>query len=530
MTPLRTLVVVLGDQLDLDAAAFDGFDPAQDAVWMAEAAEESTHVWSSKQRIALFLAAMRHFAEALRAAGRPLHYRRLDDPGNLGTLAAELQASLASLSPQQVVMTAPGDWRVWQSLKAVVERAGLVLDVHEDRHFFTTVREFAAHAKKRKSLRLEYFYRELRQRHGVLMQDGGPVGGRWNFDADNREAFGPEGPGLVPPRATFAPDAITREVLALVESRFAGHPGSLASFAWPVTRAQALSALHAFIEQRLPLFGRYEDAMWPGEPWLYHSQLSAALNLKLLAAREVVNAAEAAYRAGHVPLESAEGFIRQILGWREYVRGIYWTQMPGYLERNALEAHHDLPAWYWTGDTDMACLRDALTQTLAQGYAHHIQRLMVIGLFTLLLGVRPQQVHAWYLSVYVDAVEWVELPNTLGMSQYGDGGLMASKPYVATGKYIQRMGNRCAGCRYDPAQRVGERACPYTTLYWDFLLRHEKILATNTRMAMQIKNLGRLNEADRAAVRQRAEEIRAAATRPHAWSQPRDARPRSDQD
>jgi deoxyribodipyrimidine photolyase-related protein len=508
MTRLRALVVVLGDQLDLEAAAFDGFDPAQDAVWMAEADEESTHVWSSKQRIVLFLAAMRHFAQALRAAGRPLHYRRLDDPGNRGSLAAELQATLVTLAPQRVVMTAPGDWRVWQSLKAVVEGAGLALEVCEDRHFFSTVREFAAHAKGRKSLRLEYFYRELRQRHGVLMHEGQPIGGQWNFDADNREAFGPEGPGALPPRATFEPDALTREVFALVEARFAQHPGTLAGFAWPVTRAQALQALQRFVEQRLPLFGRYEDAMWPGEPWLYHSQLSAALNLKLLTAREVVQAAEAAYHAGRVPLESAEGFIRQILGWREFVRGIYWTQMPGYLERNALDARQDLPAWYWTGHTDMACLRDAIRQTLAHGYAHHIQRLMVTGLFALLLGVRPQQVHAWYLSVYVDAVEWVELPNTLGMSQHGDGGLMASKPYVATGKYIQRMGGPCVGCRYDPAQRTGERACPYTTLYWDFLMRHEKLLARNARMALQVRNVARLSQAEREAVAQRADAIR----------------------
>ena len=508
MTRVRALVIVLGDQLDLDAAAFDGFDPMQDAVWMAEADEESTHVWSSKQRIAVFLAAMRHFAQALRAAGRPLHYTRLDDAGSRGSLASELQAALQELGPQRVVMTAPGDWRVWQSLKAVVEQAGLALEICEDRHFFCTVREFAAHAKGRKSLRLEYFYRELRQRHGVLMHEGQPIGGQWNFDADNREAFGPQGPGAVPARATFAPDDITREVIALVETRFAQHPGTLASFAWPVTRAQALQSLQRFIEQRLPLFGRFEDAMWPGEPWLYHSQLSAALNLKLLTAREAVQAAEAAYHAGKVPLESAEGFIRQILGWREYVRGIYWTQMPGYAELNALEASQDLPAWYWTGDTDMACLREALTQTLAHGYAHHIQRLMVTGLFALLLGVRPQQVHAWYLSVYVDAVEWVELPNTLGMSQYADGGLMASKPYVATGKYIQRMGGSCAGCRYDPAKRTGERACPYTTLYWDFLMRHEKRLAENPRMALQMKNVARLSDAEREAVVQRADAIR----------------------
>jgi deoxyribodipyrimidine photolyase-related protein len=341
------------------------------------------------------------------------------------------------------------------------------------------------------------------------MHDGQPVGGQWNFDADNRESFGARGPGRLPPRAAFEPDAMTREVLSLVAIRFAHHPGTLESFAWPVTREQAQQALARFIEERLPLFGRFEDAMWPGEPWLYHSQLSAALNLKLLTAREVVRAAEAAYHAGHAPLASVEGFIRQILGWREYVRGIYWTQMPGYLERNALEAKEELPAWYWTGETDMACLRDAITQTLRHGYAHHIQRLMVTGLFALLLGVRPQQVHAWYLSVYVDAVEWVELPNTLGMSQYGDGGIMASKPYAATGKYIQRMGGGCAGCRYDPARRTGERACPYTTLYWDFLMRHERMLASNPRMALQVKNVARLADAEREAIRQRADAIRA---------------------
>ncbi len=509
MASLRTLVVVLGDQLDPDAAAFDDFDPAQDAVWMAEAIEESTHVWSSKQRIAIFLAAMRHFAQALRAAGRLLHYARLDDPDNRGSLAAELQATLKAVRPQRVVMTAPGDWRVWQSLKAVVETAGLALEVCEDRHFYTTVREFAAHAKGRKSLRLEYFYRELRQRHGVLMQDGQPVGGQWNFDADNREAFGRAGPGALPERATFEPDALTREVIALVNLRFAQHPGTLDSFAWPVTRDQALQALARFIEQRLPLFGRYEDALWPGEPWLYHSQLSAALNLKLLNAREVVQAAEAAYHAGHAPLQSAEGFIRQILGWREYVRGIYWTQMPTYAERNALDARHALPAWYWTGQTDMACLRDAITQTLQHGYAHHIQRLMVTGLYTLLLGVRPQQVHAWYLAVYVDAVEWVELPNTLGMSQYADGGMMGSKPYIATGKYIQRMSPHCKGCRYDPTQRSGDGACPFTTLYWDFLMRHEAMLAKNPRMALQVKNLVRMSDAEKHAVIARAAAIRA---------------------
>lgn len=508
MTDLRSLVVVLGDQLDLDAAAFDGFDPLRDAVWMAEVAGESTHVWSSKPRTALFLSAMRHFALALGQAGRPLHYTRLDDDGNAGSLGEQLGRDLKRLRPQRLVLTAPGDWRVWQTLKSVAATAGVPLEVREDRHFYTTVREFAAHAKGRASLRMEFFYRELRRRHGVLMHGAEPVGGQWNFDSENRASFGSQGPGFVPERPRFALDALTSEVLALVNTQFAAHPGSLDSFGWPVTRVQALQALDAFIEDRLPLFGRYQDAMWPGDPWLYHSHLSAALNLKLLNPREVVAAAEQAYLRGAAPLASVEGFIRQILGWREYVRGIYWTQMPAYAERNVLDAREDLPGWYWTGDTDMACLRDALGQTLAHGYANHIQRLMVTGLYALMLGVQPQQVHEWYLAVYVDAVEWVELPNTLGMSQYADAGLMGSKPYIATGKYIEKMSPHCRGCRYDPALRTGERACPFTTLYWDFLMRHQAMLAQNPRMALQVKNLARLDEREQHAVRDRADAIR----------------------
>ena len=508
MAELRALVLVLGDQLDLDAAAFDDFDAAQDAVWMAEVAEESTHVWSSQPRTALFLSAMRHFAQALREAGRPLHYTALDYAGNRGSLAAQLAADIERLRPQRLVMTAPGDWRVLQAMRGVAEACCLPLDIREDRHFFCSVRDFAAHARGRRSLRLEYFYREQRVRHRVLMDGDQPIGGEWNFDADNREPFGSEGPGRVPPRSRFEPDDITREVIALVRERFAAHPGALDDFAWPVTREQALQALYRFIDERLPRFGRHQDAMWPGEPWLFHAHIAAALNLKLLHPREAVAAAEAAYHAGKVPLASVEGFIRQILGWREYVRGIYWTQMPGYLERNALDAHEDLPAWYWNGQTDMACLRDAITQTLRHGYAHHIQRLMVTGLFALLYGVEPRQVHGWYLSVYVDAVEWVELPNTLGMSQYADGGLMASKPYVASGKYIDRMSPHCRGCRYDPAQRKGERACPFTTLYWDFLMRHEALMAKNPRMALQVKNVARMGDDEKRAVVARAAAIR----------------------
>ena len=507
---LRHLVIVLGDQLDTEAACFDGFDPSRDAVWMAEVGEESTHVASSKQRTAFFLSAMRHFAASLREAGRTVHYTHLDDTDNPGTLAAALRRDIARLRPSGLILTAPGEWRVLQSLRSVAAETDLPLDLRDDRHFYSTVRDFAAHAAGRKQLRMEYFYREMRRRHGVLMDGDAPAGGQWNFDADNRDSFGREGPVNVPSPLRVTPDAITREVISLVESRFASNPGSLAEFGWPVTRNDALRALDAFVRERLPHFGRWQDALWPGEPWLWHAHLSAALNCKLLSAREVVEAAEVAWRAGDVPIASAEGFIRQILGWREYVRGIYWTQMPGYLERNSLDAHEPLPAFYWSGETRMACLSDALAQTLAHGYAHHIQRLMVTGLYALLLGVDPREVHAWYLGVYVDAVEWVELPNTLGMSQAADGGLMASKPYIASGKYIERMsaGSLCARCPYRPADRTGENACPFTTLYWDFLLRHERALAANPRTVMQVRNLARVDEAERGHIRARAAAIR----------------------
>lgn len=520
----RHLVVVLGDQLDADSAAFDGFEPAADLVWMAEVAGESTNVWSSQPRIAVFLAAMRHFRDELRGRGWPVWYRALTADGaawegdvaskagtdeSAETLAGQLAVTLRQLQPERVILVEPGEWSVREALKESCAAAGVPLELRNDRHFFCSAEEFARHAAGRKQLRMEFFYRELRQRHGVLMDGDQPAGGQWNFDHDNRESFGKDGPGFVPAPRRFDPDAVTQDVLVMVRSRFASHPGSVAQFDWPVTAADARKALDDFIAHRLVDFGRWQDAMWSGEPWLYHSRLSAALNLKLLSPREVVAAAELAWRENRVSLASAEGFIRQILGWREYVRGIYWRFMPGYLDRNALGAEQPLPRFYWTADTEMNCLRHALRQTLDLGYAHHIQRLMVTGLFALLLGVRPREVHEWYLAVYVDAVEWVELPNALGMSQFADGGVMASKPYVASGKYIQRMSNYCAGCRFDPAQATGPKACPFTTLYWDFLARHEPMLARNPRMVMQVRNLARQPAAQRAAIARQAEEVRA---------------------
>lgn len=508
----RHLVVVLGDQLDADSAVFDDFDPALDVVWMAEVDHEATQVFSTRARIAVFLAAMRHFRDALLARGIRVEYRALGTHA-FDTLEAALAHDIARLAPERVVAVTPGEYRLAQSIPRVVAQAGAIWSVRPDRHALCDPDDFADWARGKRELRMEFFYRWMRQRTGVLMDHGKPVGGRWNFDASNRGAFGRRGPGLLPAPRAFEPDAVTRGVIELVATRFTDHPGSLDRFDWPLTPAQARDALADFIAHRLPLFGRYQDAMWTGEPWLYHARIASAMNLKLLHPREVIDAAVAAYRQGHAPIEAVEGFVRQVLGWREYVRGVYWLRMPGFLGDNALGAGQPLPAMYWTARTHMRCMAESIGQTLEHGYAHHIQRLMVTGLFAQLLGVAPREIHAWYLAVYVDAVEWVELPNVIGMSQYADGGRMVSKPYVASGRYIQKQSNYCANCRYDPGESVGERACPFTTLYWDFLIRHEATFRDRPRAAMQWRSLDRVPDDRRAAIAQRAQWIREVLAR-----------------
>ena len=359
---------------------------------------------------------------------------------------------------------------------------------------------------------MESYYRQLRRREDILMHGGKPVNGRWNFDAENRERFSAAGPGAVPPPRRFEADRITREVIRLVERRFPKCPGDAKAFDHPVTPADAHGALEDFIANRLPRFGQYQDAMASGEPYLYHSLLSSSLNLHLLDPRDAIDAALASYAAGEAPINAAEGFVRQILGWREYVRGIYWLKMPEYAEMNALEADLPMPAFMWDGDTEMNCLKQSLDQLIAHAYAHHIQRLMVLGLFALLLGVRPYDVHRWHLSMYIDAIDWVSLPNVLGMSQYGDGGIVGSKPYCASGNYINRMSDYCKGCRYQPGKAIGDDPCPITTLYWDFLSRNRTRLRGNRRMGFQLKNLDRKTAGERRDIKQQAESLKATFT------------------
>lgn len=505
---IRNLVVVLGDQLSLELQPFDEFNRDRDAIWMVEAHNEATHVWSHKQRLILFLTAMRHFKEFVEEKGIRIFYTAFTEPES-GSIGGELRKFLSNNSVQSVVFSKPGEFRVEQELTHACEMAGVPHCVEEDASFFCSEERFSQWANGRKQLRMEYFYREMRKENNVLMDEASPVGGEWNYDSSNRSPFGKSGPVDLPSPLRFDPDEITKEVIEVVETHYQDHPGDLESFHWPVTASQAKEALENFIANGLPGFGRYQDAMWEGEPFLHHSLLAAAMNLKLLLPREVVEAVERSYREDRVSIESAEGFIRQVLGWREYVRGVYWRHMPSYVERNFLDAHEPLPDFYWTGDTSMNCMRQCVSQTLEFGYAHHIQRLMVTGLFGLLWGVDPKKMHEWYLAVYVDAVEWVELPNTMGMSQYADGGIMASKPYVATGQYINRMSNYCKGCRYDPTAKEGEHACPFTVLYWNFLFKHEHTLKSNPRMGLQLRNAQRFDSGQREEIQTRSNEIRA---------------------
>ena len=475
----RCLIVVLGDQLSAGLSSLRDAR-AGDVVLMAEVMEEASYAGHHKKKLALVFSAMRHFAEALRAEGFEVDYRKLEETGDEGTLEREVAAALQRHAAKALTVTEPGEYRLQAAMEGWERRLGVTVDIRADDRFLCSKADFAAWAEGRKRFRMEDFYREMRRQSDLLMDGEEPEGGRWNFDAENRK---PAKKGLTfpkPPR--FEPDAITEEVLELVEARFPDNFGDLRPFWFPVTRDQAEQALEHFLKEALPSFGDYQDAMLREEKFLFHSLLSPALNLGLLDPLEVCRRAEAEYRAGRAPLNAAEGFIRQILGWREYVRGLYWLKMPGYLEENFFGHGRDLPWFYWSGETEMACLAAAIGQTREEAYAHHIQRLMLTGNFALLAGVEPRQVHDWYLAVYADAYEWVELPNTLGMSQFADGGLLGSKPYVSGGNYIAKMSNYCGRCAYDVKKKTGEGACPFNLLYWDFLARHRDKLEGNRRL------------------------------------------------
>ncbi len=504
-TPMSALRIILGDQLCLDISALKGLDRARDVVLMMEVAEECTYVRHHKQKIVLVLSAMRHFAQDLRARGVRVDYVQLDDPSNGANLTSEVQRAIIRHAPDRVVTTEPGEWRVQAMIEGWSALCGLPVELRADDRFFASRARFAAWARGRRGWRMENFYREMRREHAILMEGDQPAGGEWNFDAENRKSL--PASTRPPDRLRFAPDEITRNVMALVEQRFSDHFGAIEAFGWPVSRQEALRALSDFIAVGLPRFGDFQDAMKAGAPFLFHSLLAPAVNLGLLSPRELCQAAEAAWRSGAAPLNAVEGFVRQVLGWREYVRGVYWSLMPEYENRNALGASRALPAFYWTAHTPMRCLSAAIGDTARYAYSHHIQRLMVTGNFALLAGVAPREIERWYLAVYADAVEWVEMPNTLGMAVFADGGQMASKPYAASGAYINRMSDFCSRCAFDVKQKSGPNACPFNYLYWAFLIRQKNRLANNPRLAMPYRTLAGWTPERQAAILAEAEDF-----------------------
>ena len=496
IVPPRKIILILGDQLSPEMSSLRAGNRDCDIVLMAEVADEASYVPHHKKKIAFLFSAMRHFAQEIEAQGWTVRYISLDEPCNAGSLTGELTRACNDLSTRHVVVTEPGEYRLRAALESWAVHRDAGLEMPEDDRFIASHERFRTWASGRKQLRMEYFYREMRRETGLLMADGEPEGGQWNFDAENRKPA--RGDLFMPSPRETAPDAITEAVLDMVETRFHEHFGTLLPFWFAVTRDGALDALEHFVTEALPRFGDYQDAMLEGERFLYHSVLAQYINCGLLGPMEVCRRVELAYRDGQAPLNAAEGYIRQIIGWREYVRGIYWLKMPGYTEENFFGAKRPLPEFYWTGETDMACMAAAIGQTRDEAYAHHIQRLMVTGNFAMLAGVDPHEVHEWYLAVYADAYEWVEAPNVIGMSQFADGGLLGSKPYAASGNYINRMSDHCRGCRYDVKRKTGPDACPFNPLYWDFLIRNEDKLRGNPRLGQVYRTWDRMG-ADRKA-------------------------------
>lgn len=495
---MKTLRVVLGDQLSHNLASLQDIDAKKDIILMCEVLEETQYVKHHKKKIVFLFSAMRHFAQELKNKGYRVHYTKINASHNTGSFSGEVACAVDKYQIERIVITEPGEYRVLKMIQTWSKKLHVSVDVREDDRFLASRNEFAAWAESRKQLRMEYFYREMRQKYNILMHQNKPIGGQWNFDQDNRL---PATDTLTIPKPYRArTDSITDDVVKTVEKMFNEHFGDIEPFHFAVTRKQALKALKIFIDERLKDFGSYQDAMVQDEPWMYHAHIGLYLNCGLLLPLECIQAAEKALKEKKAPINSVEGFIRQILGWREFIRGIYWHQMPNYAKANFFEAKRKLPSFYWDANTSMNCLRQCVQETKKNAYAHHIQRLMVLGNFALLADIHPKQVNEWFLTVYADAYEWVELPNVTGMALFADGGILASKPYAAGGSYIKKMSNYCDSCRYKVQQKNGPQACPFNYLYWDFLQRHRTKLKKNPRVAMMYRTYDRMTNEKKQAI------------------------------
>ena len=501
---MANLILILGDQLSHRLSALEGADKDNDLVVMAEVHSEASYTNHHKKKLVFIFSAMRHFADALAEDGWRVHYQRYHPDNPAQSIEQVIAELVRECQPERVITTECGEWRLHEQISRWHKTLSIPVEIRPDTRFVCNIDEFARWAEGRKQLRMEFFYREMRKKTGLLMtSEGQPEGGQWNFDTDNRKKWAGKPPAPAPFREE--PDAITTEVIKLVNEYFSEHFGTTENFHYAVTAEQAQGALAHFIDFALPCFGDYQDAMSDNEDWLFHSILSPYLNTGLLDPMEVCEEAVRAWHAGRAPLNAVEGFVRQIIGWREFVRGIYWLLMPGYDRENRLGNSRELPWFYWTGDTKMRCMHKAINATARNAYAHHIQRLMVTGNFALLAGVKPEAICDWYLAVYIDAFDWVELPNTLGMVMHADGGYLGSKPYAASGKYIQRMSDHCQNCHYRVQDATGDRACPFNSLYWHFIDRHREDFANNPRMTMMYRNWDKQKSERREALRARAD-------------------------
>lgn len=509
---MGNLVMILGDQLSFEISSLENFDKKTDQILMCEVYDEASYVKHHQKKLILIFSAMRSFAKNLQQKNYQVNYLKLDDKKNTQSFSGELIRICDQLKPKKIIITQPSEYRVLMMFDQLKTKYQLDIEIRSDHRFIASTSEFANFVKNKKQLLMENFYRNMRKKTGLLMEKNNgkpttkPLNGKWNFDHENRQAM----PSMVKikPLIKFTHDQILLEVIELVKNKFNKNFGNTDNFIYAINHHQAQIQFQDFIDHRLVNFGKYQDAMRDDLEFGFHSIISAYLNIGLLDPLDCCKKVEEAYHQGKCDIASAEGFIRQIIGWREYIRGIYWYFMPKYRELNYFNAKKDLPEFYWQSNkTQMNCLKNVIAQTHDNGYSHHIQRLMITGNFALLSAIDPKQINDWYLAVYVDAFEWVELPNTSGMAIYADGGIVASKPYCASANYINKMSNFCKNCDYDHKKTIGKNACPFNFLYWNFLITNQELLKKNPRLFYPYNNLAKKSKDDIKQIQSQSQEF-----------------------
>jgi len=487
---MKTLRLILGDQLNSNHSWFKKVDDEIIYVLM-EVKQETNYVLHHAQKIIAIFAAMRDFQSNLTKNGHHVVYLKINDQVNQHSFKANLNALFDQHNIKKFEYQEPDEYRLDQDLVKFCSEISIPFQCYSSEHFYTERYEVSELFKNKKTWLMETFYRYMRKKHHVLMSDlNEPIGSKWNFDSDNRKAWKGNPETFKDHRPIHNHTDLWDEITTSNIKSFGENQA--AQFRWPLNREEALKHLEFFVDHILVYFGDYQDAMHKDEARMFHSLISFSLNTKMLSPNEVIKKIEGSYSDNQISINTAEGFIRQILGWREYIRGYYWSNMPSLQGDNYFNHRLPVPNWFWDGKTRMNCLKYTISQSLENAYAHHIQRLMVVGNFSLLVGINPKSLHEWYLGIYIDAFEWVEMPNTLGMSQFADGGKLASKPYVSSANYINKMSNYCEGCHYSKSEKIGDKACPFNSLYWNFFIVNNKQLSRNPRLAIvnkQIQNM-----------------------------------------